>query len=183
MSSPTFGSDQPGPDQSYPQGGASQGQPWGAPPPPPPAQGYGAPAPGWSGSPVGYGAGQRPGQVTAAAVIGIVIGALGVLGLFSLGVYFAFDAMLGLLAILSVASAAVLLVGGIQAIQGRSPRLLLLGSFASIAVQLLTLVWAVISGWGFLFFGLLGFILPGLIVFFLQQPRSRQYFAARGISY
>ncbi len=181
------------PDPNHPPyGGAPQGQPpYGA-----PQQGYGAPAPGYGAAPQGYGSpspqgyggygapgGQRPGQVTAAAVIGIVIGALGLLAVFSSGVLFAFDAFLGLLNLLAVASAVVLLVGGIQAIQGKSPRLLLLGSYASIGVQLLTLVWALVSGWGFLFFGLIGFVLPGLIAFFLLQPQSRQYYAARGIRY
>jgi hypothetical protein len=122
-------------------------------------------------------------MVTAAAIIGIVIGALGVLGLFSLGLYFAFDVVLGLLGLLAVVVAVVMLVGGIQAIQGKSPRLLLLASYASIGVQLLTLIWAAVSGYGFLFLGLLGFILPGLIVFLLLNQQSKQYYASRGISY
>jgi hypothetical protein len=177
MSSPT-----PGSDPNYPQGGAPQGQPgWGT--PPPPEQGY-TPAPSYSAPPAGYGAtGQRPGMVTAAAIIGIVVGALGILGLFSIGLYFAFDAVLGILSLLSVAAAVVTLIGGIQAIQNKSPRLLLLGSYASIGVQLLTLIWAAVSGWGFLFFGLLGFIIPGVIVFLLLNPQSKQYYASRGISY
>jgi hypothetical protein len=122
-------------------------------------------------------------MVTAAAIIGIVIGALGVLGLFSIGLYFAFDTLLGLLSLLSVVAAVISLFGGIQAFQGKSPRLLLLGSYASVGVQLLTLIWAVASGYGFVFLGLLGFILPGLIVFMLMQPQSKQYYASRGISY
>jgi hypothetical protein len=181
MTTPT-----PGSDPNYPQGGAPQGQPgWGSPqggygnaP-----QGYGAP-----GSPAGYGAGAaRPSQVTAAAIIGIVIGGLGTLfGLLSLigiGVIFAFDAILGLLALLSIATAVVVLIGGIQAIQGKSPRLLLLGSYASIAIQLLYLIWSLVSGWGFVFSSLLGFILPAIIVFLLLQPQAKQYYASRGIQY
>ncbi|MGZ4506949.1 MAG: hypothetical protein ACXVX8_13625 [Blastococcus sp.] len=177
MSSPT------GPEQNYPQGGAPEGQPsWGA--PEQPTQGY-TPAPSYSGAPAGYGAptAQRPGMVTAAAVIGIVIGALGVLGLFAIGLYFAFNVVLGLLSLLSVVAAVVTLVGGIQAIQGKSPRLLVLGSYASVGVQLLTFIWALVSGYGFVFLGLLGLILPGLIVFLLMQPQSKQYYASRGITY
>jgi hypothetical protein len=125
--------------------------------------------------------------VTAAAIIGIVIGGLGslfgLLGLFGLGIVFAFDAVLGLLALLSFAAAVVVLVGGIQAIQGRSPRLLILGSYASIGVSLLYLLWAIVSGWGFEFSGLLSFVLPILIVFLLMQPQAKQYYASRGISY
>jgi hypothetical protein len=182
MSSPT------GSDPNYPQGAAPQGQPgWGAPQQP----GWGAPqqsAPGYSPAP-SYsagppaGAGQRPAQVSAAAIIGIVIGALGILGLFAVGLYFAFSAVLGLLSLLSVVAAVVTLIGGIQAIQGKSPRLLMLGAYGSIAVQLLTFLWALISGYGFLFFGFLGLILPGVIVFLLMQPQSKQYYASRGISY
>ena len=173
MSTPT-----PGSDPNYPQGATPQGQPgWGAPQQP----GY-SPAPSYPAGPPA-GAGQRPGQVSAAAIVGIVIGALGVLGVFAVGLYFAFSAVLGLLSLLAVAAAAVTLVGGIQAIQGKSPRLLMLGSYASIAVQLLTFLWALISGYGFIFFGFLGLILPGVIVFLLMQPQSKQYYASRGISY
>ena len=176
MSSPT------GPDANYPPpGGAPQGQPGGNPPP----QGYGqqgySPAPSYSGGPPATG--QRPGMVTAAAVIGIVIGALGILGVFGIGIIFAFDAVLGILSLLSLAAAVVVLVGGIQAIQGKSPQLLLYGSYASIGVQLLTLIWGIVSGYGFLFLGLLGFILPILIVFLLRQPQSKQWYASRGINY
>ncbi|WP_324273972.1 hypothetical protein [Blastococcus brunescens] len=185
MSSPTPGWDQPGSDPNHPQAPPPQGQPgWGAPPPPPP-QGYGAPAPSWSGAPAGYGA-QRPGQVTAAAVIGIVIGGLGTLGglllLFGIGLLFEISAILGLLALLSFATAVVVLVGAIQAIQGKSPRLLILGSYASIGIQLLYTIFAMSYGESW-FTGILGFILPILIVFLLMQPQSKQYYAARGISY
>lgn len=193
MSSSTSG---PDPEQSRPVGPEDQPG-WGAPPPPPPTggpgwgaapppgPGYGAPGP-WSAAAGGYGAGQRPGQVTAAAIIGIVIGGIGslfgLLGLFALGVLFEVSALLGLLFLLSVGTSVVLLYGGIQAIQGRSPRLLLLGSYASIGVQLLYTVFAMSYGepW---FSGLLSFVLPILTVFLLMQPRSREYYAARGISY
>jgi hypothetical protein len=181
MSSPTSG-----PDPNYPPQGAPQGQPgWGA-PPPPPAQGYGGPAPSYGGAPAGYGAGQRPGQVTAAAAIGIVIGGIGslfgLLGLLAIGLLFDISVILGLLFLLSLGTAVVVLIGGIQAIQGKSPRLLLLGSYASIGVQLLYTIFAMSYGESW-FSGLLSFILPILIVFFLLQPQAKQYYASRGISY
>jgi hypothetical protein len=165
-------------DVQNPQGyGAQNPQGYGAPNP----QGYGAP-PQYAG---GYGAptAQRPGMVSAAAIIGIVIGALGVLSLFGVGLLFAFDAVLGLIGLIAVAAAVVTLVGGIQAIQGKSPRLLLLGSYAAIGAQLLQFIWSLVSGYGFLFFGFLGLILPGVIVFLLMHPQSKQYYASRGISY
>ena len=183
MSSPT-----PGSDPNHVQGGAPQGQPgWGA--PQQPDQPYGGPAPSYPTPPAGFAGApeKRPAQVTAAAVIGIVIGGLGVLGgllsLAGLGVVFAFDAFLGLLLLLSLAAAVVVLVGGIQAIRGQSPKLLVLGCYASIAVSLLALIWSIASGWGFNATSLFSFILPIAIVALLRQPQSKQYFAARGITY
>ena len=183
MTSPT------GPEQNDPQGQS----PYGAPQQPPagynpqgydPRQGYN-PAPAYSGGPAATG--QRPSQVTAAAIIGIVIGGLGalfgLLALFAIGLVFQVNALLGILSLLSLAAAVVVLIGGIQVLQGKSPRLLLLGSYASIALQLVSLIVSIAVGYGFSFLSLLGFILPGLIVFLLMQPQSKQYFASRGISY
>ncbi|MGY2002293.1 hypothetical protein [Blastococcus sp. SYSU DS1024] len=191
MSGPT-----PGSDPDYPQGGAPQGQPgWGPPPGQQPGQGYGQ-GPGYGQQPGGYPAapagygqaptGQRPGQVTAAAVIGVVIGGLGTLGglltLFAIGAVFEVDALLGILALLSFAAAVVLLIGGIQVLRGQDPKLLLLGSYASIGLQLLYLLWSLVQEEGFVFTGLLGFVLPILIVVLLRTGQSQQYFAARGQS-
>ena len=180
MTTPT-----PGSDPNYPQGGAPQGQPgWGA-----PQQGGYQPAPNYAGSPAGYGApaGKRPGTVTAAAVIGIVIGALGTLGglisLFGIGILFEFDVCLGVLELLSFAVAVFMLVAGIQALTGKSPKLLLQASYASVVLQLLYLIWSLVSGWGFAFTGLLGFIIPIAIVALLRQPPAKQYYASRGMAY
>jgi hypothetical protein len=138
------------------------------------------------GSPAGSGP-RRPGHVTAAAVVGTVIGGLSTLtylgALTDVDVYFAFDAFLGLLVLLSLAAGVLLLSGGIQTLRDGAPRLLLLGSYASIGVSLLYLLWAVASGWGFELSGLLAFVLPVLIVVLLRQPRARTFYAARGIGY
>ena len=178
MSSPT-----PGSDPNYPQGGAPQGQPgWGT--PQSPEQGY-TPAPSYSASPAGYGAtGQRPGMVTAAGIIGIVWGGLGLLfGLLGLAIAFSLlGGLYGLLVLIGVVVAAALLWAGIQVIQGKSPRLLLLISYVSIGLNLLTLIWAATQG-ASIFSGLLGFIIPGVIVFLLLNPQSKQYYSSRGISY
>ena len=175
MSSPT-----PGSDPNYPQGAAPQGQPgWGAPQQPNP--GY-TPAPSYSAGPPAAG-GQRPGMVTAAGVIGIVWGGLGLLfGLLALAVLFAFGALLGLLALIGVVVSAALLWAGIQVIQGKSPRLLLIISYVAIGINLLEMIWAATQG-ASIFSGLLGFILPGVIVFLLLNQQSKQYYASRGISY
>ena len=174
MSTPT-----PGSDPNYPQGSAPQGQPgWGAPQQQP---GY-TPAPSYSAGPPAAG-GQRPGMVTAAGIIGIVWGGLGLLfGLLALAVLFAFGALLGLLALIGVVVSAALLWAGIQVIQGKSPRLLLLISYISIALNVLILIFEVAQG-ASVFSGLFGFILPGVIVFLLLNQQSKQYYASRGISY
>ena len=177
MSSPT-----PGSDPNYPQGGAPQGQPgWGA--PQAPGQGH-TPAPSYSAPPAGYGpTGQRPGMVTAAGVIGIVWGALGLLfGLLALAVVFAIGALLGLLVLVSVALSAALLWAGIQVIQNKSPRLLLLISYVAIGINILTMIIGIAQG-ASIFSYLLGFVIPGVIVFLLLNPQSKQYYASRGISY
>ena len=178
MSQPT-----PGSDPNYPQGGAPQGQPgWGA--PQSPEEGY-TPAPTYSAPPAEYGAatGQRPGTVTAAGIIGIVWGALGLLfGLLALAVLFAFGALLGLLALVSVVLSAALLWAGIQVIQNKSPRLLLLISYVAIGINILTMIIGITQG-ASIFSYLLGFIIPGVIVFLLLNAQSKQYYAARGISY
>ena len=173
MSTPT-----PGSDPNYPQGAAPQGQAgWGAPQQP----GY-SPAPSYSAGPPA-GTGQRPGMVSAAGIIGIVWGALGLLfGLLALAILFAFGALLGLLALISVVVAAALLWAGIQVIQGKSPRLLLLMSYVAIGINLLTMIFEITQG-ASIFSSLLGFVIPGVIVFLLLNRQSKQYYASRGISY
>jgi hypothetical protein len=207
MSSPT-----PGSDPNHPQGNPPQGQPgWGTPPPPPPSQGYGGAPQGYGGAPQGYGGpaqpyggpppayssapdsgtGQRPGMVTGAAVTGIVWGTLvalfGLLGLLGasaiddLGIEItAIDIILGLL---GIAAAVALLVGGIQVLQGKAPRLLLLAAYAGLGLWLLGVIWSVIGGYGFSAFSLVTLIVLGAIVALLMQPQSKQYFAARGQGY
>jgi hypothetical protein len=142
-----------------------------------------SPTPG-SDPPAGPGAtGQRPGMVTAAGIIGIVWGALGLLfGLLALTLAFAIGAFLGLLALISVVVSAALLWAGIQVIQGKSPRLLLLISYAAIAINVITMIIGIAQGLS-IFSYLLGFIIPGVVVFLLLNAQSKQYYASRGISY
>jgi hypothetical protein len=174
MSSPTSGS-----DPNYPQGGVPEGQPaWGAPQQPAPAYN---PAPSYAGGAAP--AGERPGMVTAAGIIGIVWGALGLLfGLLALTLAFAIGAFLGLLALISVAIAGALLFAGIQVIQGKSPKLLLYISYAAIAINLITMIIGIAQGLS-IFSYLLGFVIPGVVVFLLLNAQSKQYYASRGITY
>jgi hypothetical protein len=122
-------------------------------------------------------------MATAAGIIGIVWGALGVLfGLLALTVAFTLGALLGLFVLVSVALSAGLLWAGIQVLQGRSPRLLLLISYVAIGVNLLTMIIGIAQG-ASIFSYLLGFVIPGVVVFLLLNPQSKQHYAARGISY
>jgi hypothetical protein len=122
-------------------------------------------------------------MVTAAGIIGIVWGALGVLfGLLALTVAFALGALLGLFVLVSVALSAGLLWAGIQVMQGKSPRLLLLISYVAIGVNLVTMIIGIAQG-ASIFSYLLGFVIPGVVVFLLLNAQSKQYYASRGISY
>ena len=167
MSSPT-----PGSDPNYPQGGAPQGQPgWGA--PQQPAPGY-TPAPSYSAAPAGYGAaGQRPGMVTAAGDHRHRLGRprRSCSGCSALG------RRLRLRRAARACScwSSVAAVG--RAALGRHP-----GDPGQVAAaaaadqlrrdrrQLLTLIIGARAGRGSIFSGLLGFVLPGVIVFLLLQP-------------
>ena len=163
---------------SAPQGYGAAPQGYGSAP-----QGYGGPAPAYSGGP-DAGGGQRPGMVTAAGIIGIVWGALGLLfGLLGLTVAFTLlGPVYGLLLLISVVVSGALLWAGIQVMQGKSPRLLLLISYVAIGINLLTMIWAATQG-ASIFSGLLGFVLPGIVVALLLNQQSKQYYASRGISY
>jgi hypothetical protein len=170
---------------SAPQGYGSAPQGYGSAP-----QGYGSgdvpghgPTATYSGSPAGNGS--RPGMVTAAGVIGIAWGVLGalialllMLGAFALGA-----ALIGLILLVALALYVGLVIAGVQALQGKSPRLLLLLSYVAIGVSLLQLIASLVASGGNAFSGIVGIIIPGVIVFLLMQAQSRQYYASRGISY
>lgn len=179
MSTPPSGS-----DPNFAQEGSPTGQPgWGPPQGPPP--GYG-PAPTYSGPPAGYGGAPagRPGMVTAAGIVGIVWGALALLfGLLALGFAFAISGLLGLIVLITVAVGIGLLVGGIYVITGKSPKILLYISYAAIAINVIELIISLAQNGGNAASGVLGFILPGVIVGLLLQPQSKQYYASRGLSY
>ncbi|MGY1649998.1 hypothetical protein [Geodermatophilus sp. SYSU D01119] len=186
MTGPSFDKDspyggQPAPGQPpYGQQPGYGQQPYGQPQP------YGQ-QPGGFGGPSPYGgapAGKRPGVVTGAAVVGIVWGGLGTLfGVLSLSVAFQLNAVVGLVVLLSTALSVGLLVGGIQTLQGKSPRLLLVISYVAIAINVLSLLLSLISDGGSAANGLLGFVLPVVVVALLRQPQARQWYASRGISY
>jgi len=183
MSSPTSGSDQPGPGQNYPQGSPPPpppGQPgWGA-PPPPAAQGYGAPS-GYGAAPSASGAaaGQRPPQVLVAAILGFVVAFFALLGSLAL---FALASLFGLLAVFGVlylALAAVNIWGGIVAIQGKNSTILKIAGLVTAGLAVLGLILALTQG-SFDFSSLLLIAAGAGIFVLLNQPVSQQWFASRG---
>lgn len=191
MTGPSFDKDSPYGGQPAPgqqpygqQPGYGQEQPYGQQP-------YGQPQPygqqpgGFGPSPFGGApAGRRPGVVTGAAIVGIVWGGLGTLfGIIGLTLAFEINAVLGLIVLLSTALSIGLLVGGIQTLQGKSPRLLLVISYVAIAINVLSLLMSLISDGASAANGVLGFVLPVVVVALLRQPQARQWYASRGISY
>ena len=58
----------------------------------------------------------------------------------ALGLIFSYSALLGIFVLLGLAASIAMLVAGIQTLQGKSPKLLLYLSYASIAIQLLSLI-------------------------------------------
>ena len=190
MSSPTFGSNQPGSDPNSPQGSPPppppQGQQGWSAPPPPPAQGYGAPAgygapSGYGAAPPAYGAatGQRPPQVLVAAILGFVVAFFALLGSLAL---FALASLFGLLAVFGVlylALAAVNIWGGIVAIQGKNSVILKIAGLVTAGLALLGLILALTQD-SFDFSSVL-LIAAGVGIFvLLNQPVSQQWFASRG---
>ena len=162
------------PPYGQPGYGAPQGQP-----------GYG-PAPSYGGPPAGYGApsGQRPGSATAAAIVAIVWGGLGLLlGLLALTIAFDIGAVYGLIFLLSIAMSAALLAAGIMVLQGKSPKLLLIISYVAIGINVVALIISLAQDGGQAFSGVLGFVLPAIIVGLLMQAPVKQYYASRGQAY
>lgn len=143
-------------------------------------QGYGsAPPAGYGGAPAPT---KRPGAVTAAAVIAFVSGGLNLLG--ALLVFAASDAaseagvsggLLAALAIIGLLFGAALIWGGLQAMNGKDQRVLVVVAAAAILLQLITWVTAGFDGASFL-----SLVLPVVIISLLVQQQSKQWFQSRG---
>ncbi|CAN5151900.1 hypothetical protein BH20ACT5_BH20ACT5_08360 [soil metagenome] len=167
MTQPPYGQDPQDPSQQNPEYRPQPG-------------GY-TPAPG---APAGQGArlDRRPGQVTAAAVLGFIAGAFSILGALGLlltsgvaddiGVSGALVTVFGLL---YVAFAVGYIYGGLQAMSGKNQKILLITAAAAIALQVL--YWIIVQ---FAALSLIGLILPIVIIAMLVSPQSKQWFAAKG---
>lgn len=131
------------------------GQPWGATPPPP----------------------TRPGVLTAAAVLGFVVGGfsvlggLGALGLTTLGFARTLFIVIG---VVNLFLAVLYIWGGITALGGRNSQILVIACAISIVVNLVSLLQR------FEVRALVPFILPILILALALNRESRQWIRMRG---
>lgn len=151
------------------------------------AGGYSQPAqPGYgqqggypSAPPPGYGAApqNRPGMVTAAAVLAFVSGGLGLLGnllAFSLIGSFGVPGFLVVLAIVGLLLSIGLIYGGLLTLQGKSFVILLVLAGAAILLNLISMITY------FQITSLLSFVIPVLIIIFLMNPQSKAWIKSRG---
>jgi hypothetical protein len=173
-SSPPPSSPPPGFDPDQPQPG------W-APPPPQGRHRYGA-GPGWTGAPAA--GGKRPGSVTGAAVVAIVIGALvGLINLLGIVLAGSVDVEITtvdvLLSLLAVAVGIALVAGGIRVLRGGRPDLLLSAAYATAGVWLLNLVVVLSRGGGFASAGLLLIVGAAGIVGLLRGQAAQHWYAGR----
>lgn len=193
-------SEQPTQQASWPQHGypgqspvyGSQ-QPYGA-----PQQQYGAPqypTPPPYGAPVGPGPGRRPGIVTTAAVLAFVLAGIVILtkllallllathntdavANWGIGLVVANYAIL----LAKLVTGALLVWGGVTALQGRTRRILVVASVTQAILSLLGVVvsLATFPGSGHWFVNtLLELTLTAIILTLILEPSSRDFFRAR----
>jgi hypothetical protein len=193
---PQQGYQQAGYQQPAPQYGAGQyGAPqYGAPQ-------YRAPAyPAGYGAPAGS---ARPGMVTAAAVLAFIWGGLGILfGLIAFAAGSVLSAassavcdntsldadtsaacnsvsgastFLVIVTIGTIVVAALMIWGGVVALNGKNGQILVIACAIYAALAILSII---ASSFGFT--SLLGFVIPVLIVVFLLNPASKAWFKAKG---
>ncbi|MTD13093.1 hypothetical protein GIS00_03915 [Nakamurella sp. YIM 132087] len=116
---------------------------------------------------------QRPGIVTAAAVLAFIAGGLGSLGLIALMALGEFDTpFLTYLAVVGLLFGGIFVWGGVAALTGRSSRILVVLAIADVVLEIVLLVLTRDPSGGLLF--------PILIWVFLMQRRSRDWFRLRG---
>ena len=178
MSQPGYPDPNAQPQYGQPSGQPQYGQPSAQPQ-------YGQPEYGQQGSfpsapPPGYGAAptqNRPGMVTAAAVLAFISGGLGLLGsLFSFALIGGINVpgILIVFVIIGLLLSIGMIYGGVQAIQGKSFVILIALAGASIVLNLISMITYFQPS------SLLGLILPILIIVFLMNPQSKAWITARG---
>ncbi len=120
--------------------------------------------------------------MTAAAVIAFISGALNLLAAVlvfaasgsnvDVGVS---DGLLATLAVVGLVFGAALIWGGLQAMNGKDQRVLIVVAAAAILLQVITWVTAGFDG-----SSILSLALPVIIIALLVQPQSKQWFVTRG---
>ncbi|MGY1636446.1 hypothetical protein ACI78V_07320 [Geodermatophilus sp. SYSU D00742] len=124
--------------------------------------------------------GGRPFQVLAAAALGFVVAfflLVGALVLFAASTVF--GALSAVFGALYLALTALNVVGGVQAIQGRGSTLLKIAGGITAGLGVISLATYLVQG-SFDLSTLVSILIGAAIVFLLQQPASKAYFAARG---
>ena len=129
--------------------------------------------------------GRRPGTVTAAAVVGIVMGALTcLLSLLALAAVGALDTDLSavdvVLGLLGTAVAVAMLVGGVRLLRGGTHLLLLRAAYAVSGPWLLGVVANLAAGNGFVGGGLLSVVAAAVVVGLLGGQQAQRWTATRG---
>ena len=173
---PTYPSQPPGP-APYAQPGAAAGQPYGSPPPYGTQQPYGSPQPygQMPPAPAGFGTdtAKRPGTVTAAAVLAFVIGGIYVIGgliaVFG-GAAAGLSGFFTLIAVVLLAVGGLLIWGGIATLNGKDARILTIAIGVGIVLNLISLLG------NFEGRSLAGFVIPGLILYFLLNAAAKAWF-------
>jgi hypothetical protein len=151
-------------------------QPGPMPPPQQPGPYSQQPYPAYAGAPVGYGAAPaRPGMVTGAAVLAFIVGGLNIIfDLIAFSVLSLVGGSYAIIIVLALVTAAALIFGGVQAITGKDGRILVIAAGAAIVINLIGMIIYFSAG------SLLGLVIPVLILVFMMNAQSRNWFRAKG---
>ncbi|HET8588287.1 MAG TPA: hypothetical protein VFM01_01535 [Nakamurella sp.] len=151
-------------------------QPGPMPPPQQPGPYSQQPYPAYAGAPAGYGAAPaRPGMVTGAAVLAFIVGGLNIIfDLIAFSVLSLVGGSYAIIIVLALVTAAALIFGGVQAITGKDGRILVIAAGAAIVINLIGMIIYFSAG------SLLGLVIPVLILVFMMNAQSRNWFRAKG---
>lgn len=119
----------------------------------------------------------RPGIVTAAAVLAFVIAGLGILlnlVAFQVLAALSFGGLLVVLAILTIIADAALIWGGVQLLNGKDGKIVVIAAAALVVINLIAIISYFYAG------GLISLVIPALIIALMLQPATRNWLRARG---
>ena len=117
----------------------------------------------------------RPGMVTAAAVLAFIVGGLSIIfDLIAFSVLSIVGGAYAIYIILALVAAALLIWGGVQALNGKDGRILVIAAGAAIVVNLIGMIIYFSAG------SLLGLVIPILILVFMFNPQSKAWIQSKG---